>query len=217
MSLPTTILSTGIRRHTLYANVYLLETPEGRLLVDAGSLAHTPQFDRLLRVFRPDVLLLTHAHVDHSGGAFLAARRGIPVLAHPLEYSLLTGREHHLPYPAGQPRLGELISRLHPKVPPRAVRDVLPGEQVLGWEVLALPGHARGQIGLLRNGVLIAGDAVIAGPDSAHLPRPAYNDDHTAAVRTLQAMTKMDLRLVLPGHGGPLTPEQLRQRAQRDG
>lgn len=209
-------LPPNIRRHTLYANVYLLETPEGRLMVDAGSLAHTPQFARLLRTFRPDALLLTHAHVDHSGGAFLAARQGIPVLAHPLEHPLLTGQDHHLPYPAGQPHLGELISRLHPKVPPRALRNVLPGQEICGWEVLTLPGHSLGQIGLLRDGVLIAGDAVISGTNGAHLPRPAYNDDHAAAVETLKRLTRMNLKVILPGHGGALTPQQIQERAHRD-
>ncbi|SMB80616.1 MBL fold metallo-hydrolase [Deinococcus hopiensis] len=210
-------LPEGVTVHALYANVYLLHTPEGRVMVDSGSLAHTPRFARVLRDFRPDALLLTHAHVDHSGGAFLAARSGVPILTHPLECPLLTGQEHHLPYPAGAPRVGQIISRLHPKVPPSALRAVLPGEHVYGWEVLPLPGHSRGQIGLLRGGVLIAGDAVISGPNGAHLPRPAYNDDHAQAVQTLRLLTELDLRVILPGHGGPLTPQQLRERARRDG
>ncbi len=37
-----------------------------------------------------------------------------------------------------------------------------PGSQVDGWEVLHLPGHADGHLALLRGGVLIAGDALLA-------------------------------------------------------
>ncbi|EYB69180.1 beta-lactamase-like protein [Deinococcus phoenicis] len=200
----------------LYANAYLLDTPSGRLMVDAGILPYAAQFARLLRTFQPDALLLTHHHVDHSGGAFIAARLGFPVLAHPLEHALLTGEEHRLPYPAGRPDLGEIVSRLHPKVPRRALHPVHPGEQVRGWQVVHLPGHTQGQIGLLRDGVLIAGDALMGGPGGAHLPRAAYNEDHREAVRTLQAVADLDLRSILPGHGRPLTPEQVRQRAGRD-
>lgn len=206
-------MRVGMR--VLYANVYLLETPQGRLVVDAGLLPHTPRFARLLRAFRPDALLLTHSHVDHAGGAFVAARLGVPILAHPDEHALLTGQEHRLPYPAGRPDLGEVVSRLHPKVPARALRSTGPGERVQGWEVIALPGHTRGQIGLLRDGVLVAGDAVIGGRRGAHLPRAAYNEDQEAAVRTLHLISGLDLRAVLPGHGFPLTPEQVRQRARR--
>lgn len=197
----------------LYANVYLLSTPAGRLLVDSGALSHAPRFAQLLRAFRPDALLLTHAHVDHAGNAFLAARAGAPVLAHPLEHAALLGQSHDLPYPAGFPALGRVISRAHPKL--RSVQAARPGEDVLGWRVVHLPGHTPGQIGLLRDGVLIAGDAVVGGAGGAHLPRAAYNHDHAQALSTLKGMMDLDLREIWPGHGGPLTPGQIRARAQR--
>lgn len=174
-----------------------------------------PRFARLLRAFRPDALLLTHHHVDHTGGAFLAARLGIPVLAHPDEHGLLTGEEHRLPYPAGRPDLSGFLSRLHPKAPASALQSAHPGEQLMGWEVIHLPGHTSGQIGLLRDGVLIAGDAVIGGLHGAHLPRAAYNEDHGAAVDTLRLIGRLDLTVILPGHGSPVTPGQVRRRAGR--
>ncbi|GAA5512828.1 putative metallo-hydrolase YflN [Deinococcus carri] len=216
LALPVTSAPLEVRVQPLYANVYLLTSPAGRLVVDAGALPYAGRFARLLRDFQPDALLLTHHHVDHAGGAFVAARLGIPVLAHPLERPFLTGEDHRLPYPAGRPGLGKLVSRLHPKVPPSTLHAVHPGEQVQGWEVVALPGHTHGQIGLLRGGVLLAADALLGSTDGAHLPRAAYNDDHREAVRTLQAIAELDLQAILPGHGGPLTPKQVRQRARRD-
>ncbi|WP_229784451.1 MBL fold metallo-hydrolase [Deinococcus radiotolerans] len=197
----------------LYANVYLLSTPQGRVLVDSGALSHAPVFARLLGQFQPDVVVLTHAHVDHAGNAFLAARAGVSVLAHPLEHPALLGQSHDLPYPAGFPALGRVISRAHPKL--RSVQAAGPGETVLGWQVVHLPGHTLGQIGLLRDGVLIAGDAVVGGAGGAHLPRAAYNHDHAQALSTLKAMVDLDLREIWPGHGGRLTPGQIRMRAER--
>ncbi|WP_051935663.1 MBL fold metallo-hydrolase [Deinococcus sp. YIM 77859] len=207
-------LNIGVR--TLYANVYLLQTPQGRLMVDAGAVTHVGQYLRLLRAFQPNALFLTHHHVDHTGGAFLAGRLGIPILAHPLEHAFLTGQKHHLPYPAGYPQVGQLISRLHPKVQSRALHPVFPGERVYGWEVIPLPGHTLGQTGLLRDGVLVVGDALIGGRDGAHLPKTAYNEDQQAAVQTLHAIANMDLKAVLPGHGKPLTPEKVWRRARRE-
>ncbi|ANE44787.1 beta-lactamase [Deinococcus puniceus] len=190
-------------------------------MVDTGALPYAPDFARLLRRFQPDAVLVTHAHVDHAGGAFVAARLGFPLLAHPLEHAQLTGQRHELPYPAGMPGMGAVISRLHPKVPAASLTGVGAGEQVVGWEVVALPGHSHGQIGLLRNGVLIAADAVLSAPDGkggmrAALPHAPYNADHTQALQTLQHIAQMELRVILPGHGRPLTPEQVRQRAGRD-
>lgn len=205
----------------MYANVFLLSSAEGRLVVDTGALPYAPEFARLLRQFQPDAVLVTHAHVDHAGGAFMAARLGLPVLAHPLEHAQLTGMRHELPYPAGMPGMGAIISRLHPKVPAGTLSAVNAGQDVLGWEVVALPGHSHGQIGLLRNGVLIAADAVLSAPDGkggmrAALPHASYNADHAQALQTLKRIAEMDLRLILPGHGGPLTPQQVRERAGRD-
>lgn len=204
-----------VRVHALYANVYLLSSPAGRLLVDAGAWPYAARFGRILGNFRPDAVLLTHAHVDHSGGAWRAARRGIPLLAHPLEHPQLTGEVHDLPYPAGRPEIGRLVSRAHPKVAADALHAVHPGERVLGWEVVALPGHTHGQIGVMRDGVLLAADAVIGAADGAHLPRAAYNADHAQALDTLKRVADLDLRTILPGHGGPLTPQQIRTRAGR--
>lgn len=208
-------MNVSVRR--LYANVYLLGSPRGRLVVDAGALPYAARYARLLRDFRPDAVLITHAHLDHAGGAWVAARLGVPVLAHPLEHPQLSGEVHELPYPAGRPALGRLVSRAHPKVDRPALTAAHPGEVVGGWEVVHLPGHTAGQIGLLRNGVLVAGDAVVGGPDGAHLPRAAYNADHAQALSTLKQLADMELRAVLPGHGVALTPEQVRARAVRDG
>ncbi len=209
------VLVPNVRVQTLYANVYLLSSPAGRLLVDAGAWPYAGRFDRILRDFAPEAILLTHAHVDHSGGAYQAARRGMPLLAHPLEHAQLTGEVHDLPYPAGRPEIGRMVSRAHPKVSTDALHAVHPGETVLGWEIVSLPGHTPGQIGVLMDGVLVAADAVSGARDGAHLPRAAYNADHAQARQTLQHMAEMDLRAVLPGHGGPLTPEQVRKRAGR--
>lgn len=219
---PADILAReGVQIRRMYANVFLLASPRGRLVVDTGALTYAPAFGRLLREFKPDAVLVTHAHVDHAGGAFMAARLGLPLLAHPLEHAQLTGQRHELPYPAGMPGMGAMISRLHPKVPAEALTAAEAGEQVLGWEVVALPGHSHGQIGLHRNGVLIAADAVLSAQDGrgglrAALPHAPYNADHAQAIQTLQRIAEMDLRVILPGHGGPLTPEQVRERAQRD-
>ena len=210
-------LSPGVGRTTLYANVYLLQTPQGRLLVDTGTVTHAPAFARLLRSFDPDVVVVTHSHMDHAGNAFLAARLGYPVLAHPLEHGRLLGHDLSLPYPAGHPGVGRLVSRLHPRPAAGQLGALLPGETVGGWGVLHLPGHTDGQIGLQRDGVLLAADAVLGHPRTgAHLPREAYNWDHAVALQTLKKVADLDLHMVLPGHGPALGMAQVRARAVRD-
>jgi glyoxylase-like metal-dependent hydrolase (beta-lactamase superfamily II) len=80
-----------------------------------------------------------------------------------------------------------------------------PGDEIDGWEVLHLPGHADGHIALLRDGVLVAGDTLLASitpnvglyPDS----RPDPLGDYLAS---LERIAGLELRLALPGHHEPL-------------
>jgi glyoxylase-like metal-dependent hydrolase (beta-lactamase superfamily II) len=80
-----------------------------------------------------------------------------------------------------------------------------PGDEVDGWEILHLPGHADGHIALLREGVLAAGDTLLSSitpnvglyPDS----RPDPLGDYLAS---LERITKLAPRLALPGHHDPI-------------
>lgn len=209
-------IASGVGLLPLYANIYLLSTPQGRVLFDTGTINHAPTFVRLLRAFDPQAVVISHSHIDHAGSAFLAARLGYPVLAHQLEHERLLGLDHQLPYPAGKPALGRAVSRLHPRVGAGQLGTLHPGEEVGGWEVVHLPGHTDGQIGLRRGGVLLAADAVLSHGGQAHLPRQAYNWNHRTALQTLKGLAELDLDTVLPGHGEPITAAQLRARAVRD-
>ena len=123
-------IAPGVGLLPLYANIYLLSTPQGRVLFDTGTINHAPTFVRLLRAFDPQAVVISHSHIDHAGSAFLAARLGYPVVAHPLEHARLLGQDHTLPYPAGRPRTGRLISRLHPRPGAGQLQAVEPGESV---------------------------------------------------------------------------------------
>jgi glyoxylase-like metal-dependent hydrolase (beta-lactamase superfamily II) len=101
----------------------------------------------------------------------------------------------------------------------RFVRFVLdpeplePGDDLDGWEVLHLPGHADGHRALLRDGVLIAGDTLLASitpnvglyPDSRPDPLGDY-------LRSLERIAELAPRLALPGHFEPIEDPARRAR-----
>jgi glyoxylase-like metal-dependent hydrolase (beta-lactamase superfamily II) len=98
----------------------------------------------------------------------------------------------------------------------RFVRDpepLEPGDHLDGWEVLHLPGHADGHRALLRDGVLVAGDTLLASitpnvglyPDSRPDPLGDY-------LGSLERIAELAPRLALPGHFEPIRDPARRAR-----
>ncbi|GAA1040612.1 hypothetical protein GCM10009557_62370 [Virgisporangium ochraceum] len=125
-------------------------------------------------------VILTHRHQDHAGGAAEVAPK---VTAG----SLYTGAAD--------------VSAI--RVPVKPVGD---GDEIFGLRIIGTPGHTAGHIAVFdpSTGVLAAGDALrttqgLAGPD------PRNTADMTQAAASVRKMAALDVRVILPGHGAPLT------------
>jgi glyoxylase-like metal-dependent hydrolase (beta-lactamase superfamily II) len=229
----------GLARLTLplpmrpsHVHSYLLEGEDGWTLVDTGlALPDSDEvFAEVAREVRVSRIVITHFHPDHVGGAQQAqGATGAPVHQGALDYEQCAhvwGNDgwpqviadwflaNGVP-PAVANELLEAGSAYAPFI--RYVRNpelLQPGDVVDGWEVLATPGHADGHLGLVRDGVLVAGDhllpritpAVGLYPDSRPDPLGDYLD-------SLERTAALDLRLALPGHGEPMHDPSARARA----
>ena len=89
-----------------------------------------------------------------------------------------------------------------------------PGDHVDGWRAVAAPGHADGQLMLVRDDVLVAADHVLdpISPTVGLWPRsrPDPLGDYLGA---LEATIALDARVALPGHGEPILDPSARARA----
>ncbi len=193
----------------------------GGMLVDVGL--ETPELEE---VFRDELggierIVITHFHPDHiGGGQFVARLTGAPVYQGRLDYDQTERvwgtpdwperiaewfKRHGVPEGIADQILeeGELAKPLIRFVRNPELLDG--GERLDGWEVVPLPGHADGHIGLLRDGVLIAGDhllpditpAVGCYPESEPDPLGTY-------LRSLERTIELAPRLALPAHGQPI-------------
>ena len=86
------------------------------------------------------------------------------------------------------------------------------GDQVAGFEVIDLPGHAPGLIGLWRerDRVALVSDCIYMNdmhgrPQPPAVPLDAYNLDTGQARRSIAKLAAMNPAIVVPGHLGPLT------------
>jgi glyoxylase-like metal-dependent hydrolase (beta-lactamase superfamily II)/predicted ester cyclase len=209
------ILRGGIPR---LHNVYFLEDDDGGVtLFDAGirtmARAVAAAAAPLGGINR---IVLSHADADHRGGA---PDLRVPVLCHPAERAA-AAEEHQVRDYHRFERLGIPARWAYPSlfrfwdggaVPISGTVDE--GDDVSGFRVVHLPGHAPGLIGLFRerDRLALSADCFYAldietsrkGPP--RLPHAAFNQDEVQARESMRKLAALDPSAAWPAHAGPLT------------
>jgi glyoxylase-like metal-dependent hydrolase (beta-lactamase superfamily II)/predicted ester cyclase len=198
------------------SNVYLIEDGGGVTVFDAGisdmTTAVAAAGARLGGIKR---VVLGHADADHRGAA---PGLRAPVYCHPAEREAAESPEHLRPYvdfsklaPHGR----ALLSRLLPiwdGGPVEIAGTVQEGDDVAGFRVIELPGHAPGLIGLLReaDGLALVSDCVYTlDPQTgikgtARLPHPAFNIDSEQARASIRKLRDLRPSVAWAGHADPV-------------
>jgi glyoxylase-like metal-dependent hydrolase (beta-lactamase superfamily II) len=188
-------------------NIWHLRGRERDLLVDSGTGAVSLRNQVRVLAERPLLCVASHIHFDHIGSHHEFAERA----AHAAEADILARPDRdrtvidkyvtddiftHMP--PGWP--GAAAYAIAPAPPTRVLQD---GDVVdLGdrrFEVLHLPGHSPGSIGLWEaaSGMLFSGDAVYDGElldDNADSSIPDY-------IATMERLRALPVRVVHGGHG----------------
>jgi hydroxyacylglutathione hydrolase len=199
-------------------NVYLIEDEGGVTLFDAGARtmvrAVASAGAKLGGIRR---IVLGHAHTDHRG---TAPALGVPVLCHPAEVQDAEGSGGFRYWPQGLVGLPTPLRQVHRLMhryawdagPVEIAGTVSEGDEVAGFRVVDLPGHAPGQIGLWRESdrLALSSDCFYTlsmwGRSSpAHLPEAVYNFDTDQARASLLKLAALEPAAAWPGHATPLT------------
>jgi hydroxyacylglutathione hydrolase len=199
-------------------NVYLLEDDDGVTLFDAGARtmkrAVSTAGAKLGGIRR---IVLGHGHTDHRG---TAPALDVPVLCHADEVQDAEGSGGFRYWPEGLKGLPfphrQAQRLLHRYAwdggPVKIAGTVAEGDEIAGFKVIALPGHAPGQIGLWRESdrLALVSDCFytldIWGRDSEpHVPFPIYNYDTEQARASMRKLAEMEPAAAWPGHAKPLT------------
>lgn len=194
-------------RDWLSANHVLLRGDDDAVLVDTGYVRHAPFTLALLRraaalASAPLTKIVnTHCHSDHMGGnAAIARAYGCPIAVPEVEAPLIEAWDEQ----------ALLLDYADQSAERFRVGDVLrAGERHrwgnLDWDMIAAPGHDMGALCFFNaeHGLLISGDALWSNGFGFVMPPQIDPQALPAARATLQALARLPIRIVIPGHGDP--------------
>jgi glyoxylase-like metal-dependent hydrolase (beta-lactamase superfamily II)/predicted ester cyclase len=202
-------------------NVYLLENGDaegGVTMFDAGARTMTRAVARAgAKLGGIKRIVLGHGHTDHRG---TAPGLNVPVWCHPEEVQDAEGSGGWRYWPAdlaGLPPVAKQIQKvLHRYAwddgPVKIEGTIKEGEEIAGFQVIELPGHAPGLIGLWREAdrLAIVSDCFYTldmWGRSVELSVPAqtYNYDTDQARASMRKLAEMEPAAAWAGHADPAT------------
>jgi glyoxylase-like metal-dependent hydrolase (beta-lactamase superfamily II) len=227
-------LPGGIRRVTCplptrpgHVHAYLLPGADGWTLVDTGiglpdvaewwarELAEVEVGIEVVRI------IVTHFHPDHIGAAAdVAELTGAPVHQGELDYEqtqMVWGNPewpqriadwfltHGVPRPIAEELIesGSIYSPFIRYQPDPVL--VLAGERLDGWELVAAPGHADGQLCVLKDGILVSADHLLGRiTPTVGLWPESRPDPLGDFIQSLERTIQLAPTVALPGHGEPI-------------
>ncbi len=209
--------------HPFYrCNMWHVRGRDKDMLVDSG-MGVVPLREHVALLNERALLTInTHAHFDHIGSQHefdcrLCHAAEADILAHPTRENTLAD-----PYVSDNifsalPDVADYDSATYAVKAAPATQLVAEGDIIdLGerhFEVLHLPGHSPGGIGLWEaaTGVLITGDAVYDGP----LVADSYHSDMDDYIGSMEKLLTLPVRLVHGGHFASFSGARMQDIIQR--
>ncbi|HVF64783.1 MAG TPA: MBL fold metallo-hydrolase, partial [Casimicrobiaceae bacterium] len=194
-------------RDWLSANHVLLKSDDGHVLVDTGYGRHSAFTLALIQSARAlgdeplAKVVNTHCHSDHMGGnALLARTYRCPIAVPEGEIPLVEAWDEDALLLAYADQVAERFA---------VSQSLVAGETHrwgdLDWQMIAAPGHDMGALCFFNpeHGILISGDALWANGFGFVMPIELDPAALPATRATLEALARLPIRVVIPGHGDP--------------
>lgn len=211
-------------------NCYLVEVGDGFVLIDTGPPksrseleAHMTSAGCKPAAGNLKLIVLTHGDFDHTGNAaHLRETFGAPIAMQRDDSAMAEKGDMFSNRSSGNPVMRVLtpllfrFSKSNRFSPDRFVED---GDDLTEFgfdaQVLSLPGHSKGSVGILTGG----GD-LFCGDLLENTDQPAINsimDDPAAGKASLGKLQRSEVHIIYPGHGEPFALEELLQQPAMEG
>ncbi len=185
-------------------NTYIIDRPDGLIMIDAGCGDTMEQIFNNMRYWdlNPNDLkycLLTHAHFDHAAGGHILKKQGVALIAIAETADAVSkGDDRTCPY------------LYFKEFTPFTVDTIVKDSEVINllgidFEVMHLPGHSMGCTAFLCNHggkkLIFSGDVIGTLLAGFHGWDGSIDFDKRTYLESLKRFSKMDSDVMLPGHG----------------
>lgn len=200
-------------------NVYLIEDEGGMTMFDAGISGMEKHLAKAAAPYGGiKRIVLGHSHTDHRGAAAALEADGVPVFCHEEEVADAQGdgglhyfHTDTLTFPPARFLMPKMLHQWDGG-PLKLTGSLREGDSIAGFDVVHLPGHAPGLIGLWResDGVALVSDTFYTlDPQTGRKGRPrvplgAFNHDTEVAKASIRKLSALDPKIAFPGHAKPM-------------
>jgi len=195
-----------------------MKTDAGYILIDTGGSNKRATLENELEHAgcmpgSLTLIILTHGDFDHTGNAtYLREKYGTRIAMHQDDAGMLERGDMFWNRKKGHPLIRLLapllfgFSKANRSRPDLALGE---GDDLsrygLDAQVLSLPGHSKGSIGILT-----AGGDLFCGDLLTNIDKPVLNaiiDDVAAANASVERLKCLKIETIYPGHGKPFPTE----------
>ena len=195
--------------------VYALHGEQGDMLIDTGNFFMTHQLDDLIKENHLNVkwVFMTHGHFDHTWNCrYLKQKYGAQIILHERDCELLMLGKTRTVY-ASEYRNKAITDESNaydekyaPYVPFCKVDYRITNEDTdflrkLGFDadVVMLPGHTKGSVGIMQGKVLYCGDACAS--KNGQFFTALFGDEPDNIIPSEKKIFDLDPMIIAPGHG----------------
>jgi glyoxylase-like metal-dependent hydrolase (beta-lactamase superfamily II) len=201
-------------------NIFVVSRHSRIIIIDTGINFDRSRIEHALerKGIVPEAVVLTHTHFDHAGNAaWLAGEYGAEVIVQEAESDSLARGD--TPIPSGTYPLTKGIVSIGRKIAPAFKFDPCTADHIftdtfdlnrfgINGYVLHTPGHSPGGATTVIDDLFaIAGDSIIGTVPGS--PFPPFADDVDELIRSWKKLLDTGCQTFLPGHGKPVSREQL--------
>jgi hydroxyacylglutathione hydrolase len=205
-------------------NCYLVKTGTNLILIDTGLPNKRTELEKELikagcQAGNLKLIILTHGDYDHAGNAsYFRGRYGAKIAMHAEDSGRVETGNWKLGFKSKPDKFPLMYRIVSFSIKPGKFDSFKPdiyvedGQSLLVYgceaQVVCLPGHTRGSIGILTNdGELFCGDLM------SNFRKPGlqfFIDDMASARASIEKLRKLNVKNIYPGHGKQFLMEKFK-------